>query len=105
MSSAAIPSRDIGRVFAIRQAGRRPGRVTAVINRAMSAAARRIRQQRGELKTKSEKDMNNPEKPRNPEVMKNVRRDIEELRKSTEDDLLEQVLYEANALPESDAEA
>ncbi len=39
--------------------------------------------------------MDNPENPRDKEAMKAVTRDIEELRKSTENDLLEMVLYEA----------
>jgi hypothetical protein len=39
--------------------------------------------------------MDNPDKPRNKDAMKGVTRDIEELRKSNETDLLEMVLYEA----------
>jgi hypothetical protein len=39
--------------------------------------------------------MDNPENPRDQEAIKGVKRDIAELRKSTEKDLLEIVLYEA----------
>ena len=49
--------------------------------------------------------MDNPEKPRDAETMKRVKKDIAELRKSSENDLLEQVLYEANAPNKDNTEA